>query len=484
MQRFLAATVPGFLFLGFLVAVGTESLLGSQVDIPSPPIPGAPNKVELDAAIQKGTQGFIREFVRTSYNTVSSGYVDYTDAKGEQKRYGPKVYIAYQLYLLTHFLMYFEDFGVPRTDPLLNQVYDWFIGQFDKEQGNWLWSHEGCLHAKGMYALANFGHRDLVEKGYGWALRNLSLPFSPPRSLPVEDRIFTMRQSGNIIQSLGNARLSLSGKHGWEHGSPVPDVENSAKFLYALLKAGLPVTDVRVSDLRKGLAQRILSFRPHLAGDFIGLVWYVFARNKFGLEKDEAYERCLTILEDLVKDGWRSRFPLVEVPAFRSLAVRALLMAGRRFPELDASINGYVKSQDKEGLWRLPRAMNLWGMNKPPQAGVKVGTMDGANTYLLVLSLIDYRRIKFSSHGEGGVTAAAKRHDFPDPLIFERACTGCYTPPSPQAHSRSEWPGSSSKKQGSISGQGLDIRERGVIPSLRYLRGHTPSDVKGPAPSN
>ena len=480
MQRSLTSLLICLLLGGLLPIVGAGSGTGSQGEIPSPPVAGTPTKAELDIAIQKGTQGFIREFVQTSYDVVSTGYVDYTDSQSKEKRYGPKAYVAFQLYLLTHYLMYFEDLGIPRCDPLLNQIHDWFMAQFDMDEGKWLWSHEGCLHAKGMYALANFGHRDLVEKGYGWALRNLSLPFSPPASLPVEDRIFTMRQSGNIIQSVGDAKLSLTGKHGWEHGGPVPDVENSAKFLYALLKAGVPITDVRVGDLRRGLVDRILSFHPRLAGDFIGLAWYIFAIHKFGLDQDAAYERCLKHMEQLVKDGWRSNFPLVEVPAFRSLAVRALLIAGYRFPELDASINGYVKSQDEEGLWRLPRAMQLWGLTKPPTSGIKVGTLDGANTYLLTLSLIDYRRIKFSEGRKGTSTVllrstlptALETDNSPDALAFKRACGACHLLPNLQTYSREAWPGVTRKMMGYIAEQGLEIPESDVRQSLRYLQRH------------
>ena len=483
MQKSLISLLIGLLLIGLLPIVVAGPMAASQGEIPSPPVAGAPTKAELDTAIQKGTQGFIREYVQTSFDTVSTGYVDYTDSQSNEKRYGPKAYVAFQLYLLTHYLMYFEDLGIPRSDPLLNQIHDWFMGQFDKGQGNWLWSHEGCLHAKGMYALANFGYRDLVEKGYGWALRNLSLPFSPPPSLPVEDRIFTMRQSGNIIQSVGDARLSLTGKHGWEHGGPVPDVENSAKFLYALLKAGVPVTDVRVSDLRKGLDDRILTFRPRLAGDFVGLSWYVFAVHKFGLTMEAAYQRCLKLMEELVRGGWKSHFPLVEVPAFRSLAVRALLIAGYRFPELDSAINGYVKSQDADGIWPLPRAMRLWGLTKPPTSGIKVGTLDGANTYLLTLSLIDYRRIKFSERGksaspvvlESSLPAAMETDNSPDALAFKRACGGCHQLPSPQAYTREAWPGVTKKMMGYIAEQGLEIRERDVMLSLRYLRRHASS---------
>ena len=470
--------------LGLLVTAVTRTAAGPQGAIPSPPVAGAPSRAELDTAIRRGTEGFIREFVQTSYDAVSAGYVDYKNADGAQTRYGPDAYIAYQLYLVTHFLMYFVDLGIPRSDPLLKQVRDWYLGQFDQEKGSWLWSHEGCLHAKGLYALSNFGHNDLVERGYAWALKNLSLPFSPPRSLPVEDRVFTMRQSGNIIQSVGDARLSLSGQHGWEHGSPVPDVENSAKFLYALLKAGVLVTDVRVGDLLEGLRDRIITFRARLAGDYVGLAWYVFAVHKFRLEKDAAYDRCLKLMEELVNGGWRSHFPLVEVPAFRSLAVRALLIAGHRFPELDASINGYVKSQDDEGLWRLPRAMALWGLTKPPADGIKVGTMDGANTYLLTLSLIDYRRIMFPVAAEAVSDLSHEVEDSPDGLAFKRACGGCHVLPSPRAYSPKEWPGVTRKMKGYIAEQGLDIAERDLILSLRYLRRKSSSAKQEAAVSN
>ncbi len=240
-QRSIAFLLSGLLVLSLLPNVGAGSSAGSQGEIPSPPVAGSPTRAELDTAIQKGTQGFIREFVQTSYDVASTGYVDYTDSKSKEKRYGPKAYVAFQLYLLTHYLMYFEDLGIPRSDPLLNQVHDWFVGQFDKDEGNWLWSHEGCLHAKGMYALANFGYKDLGEKGYGWALRNLSLPFSPPPSLPVEDRIFTMRQSGNIIQSVGDARLSLTGKHGWSMEGRFPMSKTVPSFSTPFSKRGYPL---------------------------------------------------------------------------------------------------------------------------------------------------------------------------------------------------------------------------------------------------
>ncbi len=127
--------------------------------------------------------------------------------------------------------------------------------------------------------------------------------------------------------------------------------------------------------------------------------------------------------------------------------------------------------------------MQLWGLTKPPASGIKVGTLDGANTYLLTLSLIDYRRIKFSEVGKSTLPATLKSTSSatletggsPDALAFKRACAGCHELPSPQAYSREEWPGVTRKMMGYIVEQGLEIPERDVMLSLRYLRRHASS---------
>ena len=52
--------------------------------------------------------------------------------------------------------------------------------EFNVQEGKWLWSHEGCLHAKGIIALANLGRSSLAEKAYEWALKSpFSLPIFP-----------------------------------------------------------------------------------------------------------------------------------------------------------------------------------------------------------------------------------------------------------------------------------------------------------------
>ena len=467
--------------------------LPSQAEIPSPPVPGQPNRADLDRAIARGTRSYIRDFVEPSYAAVSNGgYVDYKNADGDVKRYGPKAYVAYQLYLLTHFLMYYQDFGVDPESELFRKVRDWFVEEFDGRTGSWLWSHEGCLHAKGMIALANLGRSALVRKAYDWALRSpLSLPYLPPGSLPVSDRIFTIMQSGNIIQTLGNARNSLTGKHGWEHGSPVPDLENSAKLLYALLQAGFPSTHARLTDLRRGLANRLLALAPPMiAADYVGLAWYVFVIHDFHLEPDLAYQRCLQIDGDDPRRWMEDALRVDGVPGLpQPPGPRALMTAGRRSPQLDAAVNGYVASQSESGAWPLPRALSLWGLDKPPAAGIKLGTMDGANTYLLTLTLIHYRDRISSDDSEFAVpslslkhrpTAAAALDDSPGAMAVERACTGCHARPHPDSYSREDWPGVTRKMEEYMFEKGMNVAPRDlalVLESRKVPAGAEPTLV-------
>ncbi|MDA2930105.1 hypothetical protein MYX84_09190 [Acidobacteria bacterium AH-259-O06] len=470
---------------------GTGAEQRVESPVPSPPVPGKPSLAELDIAIKRGTDAFIREFVKTSYAAVSNGgYVDYKNAAGIIKHYGPDVYVASQLYLLTHFLMYYQDFGISRDDALLKDVHDWFVAQFDEEQGYWLWSHEGCLHPKGMIALANFSHTDLVEKAYEWALH---APF-----YLSTDLMFTMMKSGSIIQTLGDARISLTGKHEWEHGSPIPDAENSSKLLYALLKAGVPPTDKRVADLRGGIASYILATTKTVAAmgtrDIVGLVWYVLAAHHFDLQKDAAYERCVDLMEKGVNSEWQANVTLVEIPGMRSLMIRALMTAGRRSPQMDAAINGYVRSQTESGIWPLPRVLRIWGLDKPPANGIKMGTMDGANTYLLTLSLIHYRAVEFgqgqaarasSSQPPPQVPSGAMPADLetdtsPDAMAFKRTCKRCHILPSPYTYNKVEWPGVARKMQAYMGEQGLDVAQKDVALSLQYVTRHAFSAVRPP----
>ena len=215
-----------------------------------------------------------------------------------------------------------------------------------------------------------------------------------------------------------------------------------------------------------------------IAADYVGLAWYVFVIHDFHLEPDLAYQRCLQIMETTLDGGWKTHFALMEFPGFRSLLVRALMTAGRRSPQLDAAVNGYVESQSESGAWPLPRALSLWGLDKPPADGIKLGTMDGANTYLLTLTLIHYRDRISSDDSEFAVPSLSLKHrpmpaaaldDSPGALAVERACTGCHARPHPDSYSREDWPGVTRKMEEYMFEKGMNVAPRDLTLVLEYL---------------
>ena len=133
-----SATGPVPLILAAAVLVGASVFIlksGRSEKVVSTVGTAKPSHEDLNRAIELGTQAFIRDYIRTSYDAVSNGgWVDYTDALDETKRYGPNVFVACQLYLLTHLLMYDEEFNVPADDPLLTGVEAWFLDQFDEDK--------------------------------------------------------------------------------------------------------------------------------------------------------------------------------------------------------------------------------------------------------------------------------------------------------------------------------------------------------------
>ena len=350
-----------------------------------------PSLEGLNRAIELGTQAYLRNYAQTSLDAVSNGgWVDYINPQGKKERHGPNAYVACQLYLLTHLLMYDEEFRLSADTPLLMETEAWFLDQFDEEKGRWLWSEEGCLHPKGMIALARHGHLEQVDKAWVWAKQSLLW-------LP-EHQMFTMRQSGDIIQTLGSASLSLSGKSDWDHGSPIPDAESSAKFLYAMLLAGHSPDEPEIAELNEGLnyffEQHPLKFAEMGTEDIVGMVWYIFCHNQFDLPKQGGYEFSVnTLTESMETFGLIQKHPVTKhFTALRGLIVKALLMANLHPPAIDSQIQRMIDKQDESGAWPLTAvAKRAWGFDKKPVVGIKMGQMDGANTYLTALALIAYR---------------------------------------------------------------------------------------------
>ena len=357
--------------------------------IASPPVEGAPTREQLDAALHRGAAAYLKFFAEPSLaNADSGGYLDYVDAAGKSTRLGPGVYVQCQLYLIVHLLLFCDELGIPREHPTVQRALRFLVKEFDDAQGCWKWSIEGCLHAKGLAALARFGERAKFEKGWRWALA------SP--LYRKEDGLFTMMQCGAIVQTLGPATRSLSGVDAWEHGAPIVDEENVSKYLYALWEAGRRPDDPEVAALESGLA-RYLASTPLAAAqmqtkDVVGRAWSVLLHARWRLPDSDGFRLELAEMRGMVRADWRVNFMMRMMPNFRADVVRALIEVGDRNEEIDAMVHGFVASQEADGAWRSPQILEMWGLAKPPKQGIKYGNMDGATTYTVLLAIAAYRR--------------------------------------------------------------------------------------------
>jgi hypothetical protein len=380
------------LALGFLVS-GLYLVLSIRRTATVPEaLPVSLTRPEVDAAIKRGTEAYVRDYVRPSYNAVSNGgYVEYTNSLGETHRYGPRTYIASQIYLLVHYMMYAQKLGISADDPLLKSIQKWFVEEFDARQGRWIWSEEGCLQAKGMLVLAQLGHRELAEKAWLWAKAS-------PLWLP-ESSLFTMMSCGNIITTVGDARLSLTGRHGWEHGAPIPDMENSAKFLYALLACGHKLSEPETARLYGAIERYVLS-HPLVYGettltDVLGLVWFVLAHHDFGLEGGRGYAYAIQALkEGIGQAGLLRGFEMSRrFLGVRGSVLEAVLAVGKANRAVEEEVAFIISKQGASGAWLA--ANSDWWLERKPAIGIRMGQMDGANTYMATLGLIAYRNEAF-----------------------------------------------------------------------------------------
>lgn len=355
-----------------------------------PPVERVPTREELHRAIDRGIQAYVERFFEPAWKRVQSGTVEHIDPSGSRRQLSPEIYVQADLYLVVHFLLYHDRFGVPATDPRVLAVRRWLREKLSPE-GRWIWSEEGCLHAKGMIALARAGDHEPTLRAWKWIqgsdlnLRDLGL--------------FTMRQSGRIIQTLGPGSLSLTGKVIWEHGSPKPDIEQSSKLLYALLRAGKAPDEPDVKVLLQGISryveERLLDVDLAPLDEILGLTWFLTAHVEFELPRGTAYKAGVGWIQTAMRGRWRQNNSIGVMPLVRAKMCSALLVTGAPIPEIDSHMAGYIRGQRADGSWSSGRSM------APSETGIRMGDLDGATTYALTLSLLNYRDRRLSPPPEG-----------------------------------------------------------------------------------
>ena len=104
--------------------------------------------------------------------------------------------------------------------------------------------------------------------------------------------------------------------------------------------------------------------------------------------------------------------------------------------------------------------------------------MDGANTYLLTLTLIHYRDRTSSDNPAFAVPSLSLKHrptpaaaldNSPGAKAVERTCTGCHARPHPDAYDREDWPGVTRKMEEYMFEKGMNVAPRDLTLVLEYL---------------
>ena len=190
---------------------------------------------DVDEAIKKGKAYYIQNHVRNVWQYVKNGgYIKIRDPKtGKNQNLGPNVYIECQVYDLTHFLQHHEKLGIPKNDPLVTEIFQWFYKQYNAQIGYWpLWSAEGCLHFYGMKILNRFDHPKDAKKSFDW-LQTSKLYLNPG---------WGGGSSGYLVQSWGDSKYSLTNRF-YYSDYYMFNTEHTVKCLLSLSEMGYTIKD-------------------------------------------------------------------------------------------------------------------------------------------------------------------------------------------------------------------------------------------------
>lgn len=323
----------------------------------------------LDESIDRAREFYENEYLKRSLMAVERKSVtvlfsadgttaevpaDHVPALGERTETFD-AYVEYQLYTVVHFLMYFRDWGYAETDPLVVRGKEWLISTFNEKEGGWVWSEQGCLHAKAVIALVRLGEKEKARKAMDWALHSRLWTGAG----------FTELQTDDVIHSVTRSAL---GKHSQEAGESTNkrmfNREGTAKFLYAM--AALGMSDTPEFQKAKERLERSYSENTSVDavlksfGEVAGVSWVIYLYEENGIAKDGLYEKAKTIVRALAKKDEEEKM-LMNYERGKVLAAIALM-------EGEVNESGYAMTQTAltlqlpDGSWEPNGSRNN---NKP-----------------------------------------------------------------------------------------------------------------------
>ncbi|MGC4121158.1 MAG: hypothetical protein QM765_42595 [Myxococcales bacterium] len=344
----------------------------ASAPVPASAAPKAASPEQIRKAFEDGRRYFVESHVKVALAEFEKGgYVSYRNKKKEIAQLGPDVFREDQLYDLTLFLANHERLGFGKDDPLVQRAMDFLVKRFDPKTGTWpLWSSEGCLHAKGMALLHEFGQAELAKA---------ALAFDVNGPMNVKPG-FCEGQSGYLIQSWGNPSVSLIKENLYTRDRVTAEMTliNLIAFQEMGLTAADPVVKANLKWFEDWMASR--GYDEDEFDRFAGLIKVPELLERYALKKPKTLQVVVDVLEPRLA---RPRTRLERDVYFRGEVARALFYARKlgakvKAEVLDAAIAKIVAEQAADGHWMTDI------MDMPKQPGMFLSNLNGTATFVAI----------------------------------------------------------------------------------------------------
>lgn len=362
----------------------------------------------LNESIDRAKEFYEKEYLARSLAAVERGNVsvlfsaDGTTsevAAGHAPASGERVeifdaYVEYQLYTVIHFLMYFRDWGYVDADPFVVRGKEWLVSTFNEDEGKWVWSEQGCLHAKAIIALVRLGEMEKARKAMNWALH----------SRVWTGAGFAELQTDDVIHSVTQIAL---GDHPSKKIDRTDDSmfsrEGTAKFLYAMAVLGMSDTP-EFRSAKERLERSYENTSPDAIvknfGEVAGVSWVIYLYEENGIPKDGLYEKAKAIVLALAKKDAEEKM-LMNYERGKVLAAAAL-MGEEADSAKQAMLQTALALQLPDGSWepngsRSNNKPNNWDASKAYDDGFllnyKGGVGSTTKTVLEALVIVRNKQI-------------------------------------------------------------------------------------------